>query len=121
LSWGCAWVLEPRSPESYHTRFSMLPTRRSILAALPLTLSLPYPLRAAPEKTGVYVAVGYGGRRLRSTDGMNWDIAAEWSEKGGDDRNNLISVAYGNGTFVAVGGGVTDRNGPGGRILTSGD
>jgi len=98
----------------------MLPTRRSFLAALPLTLSLPYTLWAAPEKTGVYVAVGYGGRRLRSTDGVNWDLAAEWSEKGGDDRNNLISVAYGNGTFVAV-GGVTDRNGPGGRILTSVD
>jgi hypothetical protein len=99
----------------------MPPSRRSFLAALPLTMALPDSLRADPEKAGVYVAAGYGGRRLRSTDGVNWDIVAEWSDKGGDDRNNLTSVAYGNGTFVAVGGGVTDRNGPGGRVLTSVD
>jgi hypothetical protein len=98
----------------------MLPTRRSILA-LPLALSLTTALRAAPTKTGVYVAVGYGGRRLRSTDGVNWEITAEWAENGGDNRDNLISVAFGNGTFVAVGGGVTDKKGPGGRILTSSD
>jgi hypothetical protein len=102
------------------TRPPVLPTRRTFLA-LSLALSLPSSLRAAPKKTGVYVAVGYGGRRLRSTDGVNWDIVAEWTEKGGDDRNNLISVAFGNGIFVAVGGGVTDKNGPGGRILTSVD
>lgn len=95
-------------------------TRRSFLA-LPFALSLSSLIQSAPEKPGVYVAVGYGGRRIRSTDGVNWDLAAEWAEKGGDDRNNLISVAYGNGTFVVVGGGVTDKNGPGGRILTSAD
>ena len=94
--------------------------RRCILA-LPFALSLSSPLWAAPPPGGVYVAVGYGGRRLRSTDGENWDIAAEWGTDGGDNRDNLISVAYGNGMFVAVGGGVTDKNGPGGRILTSAD
>jgi hypothetical protein len=98
----------------------MWQTRRSFLA-LPLALSLASRLRADPKKSGVYVAVGYGGRRLRSTDGVNWEIAADWTENGGDDRNNLISVAFGNGTFVAVGGGVTDKTGPGGRILTSVD
>ena len=95
-------------------------TRRSILG-LPLALQLSSCLRAAPPTIGVYVAVGYGGRRLHSTDGVNWDIAAEWTTNGRDNRDNLISVAYGNGTFVAVGGGVTDTNGPGGRILTSAD
>ncbi len=98
-------------------------TRRSVLA-LPLALPLALrsaPLVAAPPTRGVYVAVGYGGRRLRSTDGVNWQIAADWKTNGGDDRDNLISVAYGHGTFVAVGGGVTDKNGPGGRILTSAD
>ncbi|OWK38622.1 hypothetical protein [Fimbriiglobus ruber] len=95
-------------------------SRRTVLA-LPFALPLAASLKAAPPKTGVYVAVGYGGRRLRSTDGVNWEIAAEWKVNGGDDRDNLISVAFGNGTFVAVGGGVTDKNGLGGRILTSTD
>jgi len=100
--------------------FTELLTRRCVLP-LPLALLLSPTLWAAPPKIGVYVAVGYGGRRLRSTDGVNWDIVAQWKVDGGDDRDNLICVAYGNGTFVAVGGGVTDKNGPGGRILTSAD
>ena len=108
--------VSPVSPRG----FTELLTRRYVLA-LPLALLMPSSLRAAPPNSGVYVAVGYGGRRLRSTDGVNWDIVAEWTTNGGDDRDNLISVAYGNGTFVAVGGGVTDKNGPGGRILTSAD
>lgn len=94
--------------------------RRSVLA-MPLALWLSSSVKAETEKSGVYVAVGYGGRRLRSTDGVNWEITAEWETNGGDNRDNLISVAFGNGTFVAVGGGVTDKNGPGGRILTSVD
>jgi hypothetical protein len=95
--------------------------RREVLA-LPLVLPLSSLLAAEePPRTGVYVAVGYGGRRLRSTDGIHWDMTAEWDARGGDNRDNLISVAFGNGTFVAVGGGVTDKNGPGGRILTSPD
>ena len=99
----------------------MLPTRRDAFAlALTLAPTL-LAAKAAPMPKGVYVAVGYGGRRLRSTDGVTWEIAAEWAVNGGDNRDNLISVAFGNGTFVAVGGGVTDKNGPGGRILTSPD
>jgi len=88
---------------------------------MPIALGLAPFLQAASPKTGAFVAVGYGGRRLYSTDGVNWEIVAEWKVNGGDDRDNLISVAFGNGTFVAVGGGVTDKNGPGGRILTSAD
>ncbi len=98
----------------------MLLTRRSMLA-IPIALWLGSAVKAAPPKTGVYVAVGYGGDRLRSIDGVNWELAAEWTPHGGDDRDNLISVAWGNGKFVAVGGGVTDKNGLGGRILTSAD
>jgi hypothetical protein len=52
-----------------------------------------------------FVAVGYGGRRIVSIDGKEWTIAAEWAEKGGDDSNNLMSVVFGQGKFVAVGGG----------------
>ena len=38
----------------------------------------------------VFTAVGYGGRRMVSTDGLNWQITAEWAQTGGDDGNNLM-------------------------------
>jgi hypothetical protein len=52
----------------------------------------------------VFVAVGYGGRRLRSVDdGQTW-IDDQWLEDaGGDDFYNLRAVGYGGGQFVAVG------------------
>ncbi len=102
----------------------MLLNRREILALPPAWAcwsALSPSLRADEPQTGIYVAVGYGGRRLYSLDGVNWEIAADWRINGGDDRDNLISVVFGNGKFVAVGGGVTDKNGLGGRILTSAD
>jgi hypothetical protein len=114
------WCRQGVSRWSFLRRCPVLPTRRSFLA-LSLALPLASSLRAAPQKTGVYVAVGYGGRRLRSTDGVNWEITADWAVNGGDNRDNLISVTYGNGTFVAVGDAATDPKGPGGRILTSVD
>ena len=69
----------------------------------------------------VWVAVGYGGRRMSSTDGVKWEITAEWAEKGGDDSNNLMGLAYGLGKFVAVGGGGWSRETQGGHILVSKD
>ena len=65
--------------------------------------------RRAPPKKGVFVAVGYGGRRMVSADGVAWEITAEWGEKGGDDSNNLMGLAFGKGKFVAVGGGGRGR------------
>jgi hypothetical protein len=68
-----------------------------------------------------WVAVGYGGRRMISHDGLKWEITAEWAEKGGDDSNNLMGLAYGLGKFVAVGGGGFAKDKQGGHILVSND
>ena len=47
---------------------------------------------------GVFVAVGYDGNIIRSTDnGTNWDNATSPTE------NHLEEVTFGNNTFVAVG------------------
>jgi hypothetical protein len=53
---------------------------------------------------GVFVAVGYGGRRVRSVDdGRTW-IDDQWLvAQGGDDLYLLRAVAFGGGQFVAVG------------------
>jgi hypothetical protein len=75
-----------------------------------------------PAQTeGVYVGVGYGGRRLVSRDGINWEISSEWAVDGKDDSNNLMSIAYGKGRFVAVGGGGWTRETQAGHILLSRD
>jgi hypothetical protein len=68
-----------------------------------------------------WVAVGYGGRRMISNDGLKWEITAEWAEKGGDDSNNLMGLVYGLGKFVAVGGGGFSKDKQGGHILVSKD
>lgn len=52
----------------------------------------------------VFVAVGYGGMRVRSVDdGNTWDDYVQIADNGGDDQDLLRGVAWGNGTFVAVG------------------
>ena len=59
----------------------------------------------------LWVAVGYGGRRMSSRDGLIWEHDLRWSDESRDDDNVLFDVAYGqpgkgsNGRFVAVGGG----------------
>ena len=68
-----------------------------------------------------WLAVGYGGRRMISHDGVKWDITAEWAEKGGDDSNNLMSTTFGKGKFVVVGGGGFSKDKQGGHILVSAD
>jgi hypothetical protein len=63
------------------------------------------------EADPLWVAVGYGGRRLSSSDGMTWENDQRWSEESRDDDNLLFNVVYGRlaraekGRFVAVGGG----------------
>ncbi|QEL17923.1 hypothetical protein [Limnoglobus roseus] len=89
---------------------------RFLLAVLLATAS------TASADDGVFVGVGYGGRRIVSTDGKAWSITAEWAEKGGDDSDNLLSVVFAQGKFVAVGGGTPKRDkAVGGHILTSKD
>ncbi len=65
------------------------------------------PKPPAAEKKALYVAVGYGGRRVSSRDGQTWEDDTEWAANGGDDNNCLFSVAFGKGQFVAVGGGAS--------------
>lgn len=58
----------------------------------------------APTK-GLYVAVGYGGRRISSPDARTWENDTQWSDKAADNDDVLFNVAFGKGKFVAVGGG----------------
>ncbi|HWE93022.1 MAG TPA: hypothetical protein VG269_03545 [Tepidisphaeraceae bacterium] len=76
-----------------------------VLAIL-LTLVLVDAVSADPPKApgGIYVAVGYGGRRIRSLDGFHWDNDTQWSDKAADNDDVLFNIAYGKGRFVAVGG-----------------
>lgn len=59
-----------------------------------------------PEEA-IAVAVGYGTRRVRSENGLNWSDFVEVDPAGGDDNNLLRGVGYGAGTFIAVGGATT--------------
>jgi hypothetical protein len=93
---------------------------------LPLTAVLsaaadPAPEAKPPAAPGTLVAVGYGGRRISSADGRTWGNLTEWAAKGGDDSNNLMSIAFGLGKFVAVGGGGWSRDTQAGHILVSAD
>ena len=80
---------------------------------LALALALP---AAAEEARGLFVAVGYGGRRMSSRDGRTWENETRWSDVAADDDNVLFNVAFGLGRFVAVGGGAAK-----GRIVTTRD
>ena len=59
----------------------------------------------------VFLAVGYGGHRTRSLDGVRWRDHVIDDPKGGDDKNLLRGAGWGDGVFVAVGD----------RIVTSPD
>ncbi len=54
---------------------------------------------------GAFVAVGYGGRRIRSIDdGKTWiDDQSLEPDGGGDDQDLLRTIVFGNGTFFAAG------------------
>lgn len=75
---------------------------------------------AETQAEELFVAVGYGGRRMVSTDGLKWEITAEWAQPGGDDGNNLISAVFAQGKFVVVGGGGGGNSGNG-HVLVSTD
>ena len=57
----------------------------------------------SPGGAPVAVAVGYGRRRLRTTDAKIWTMQ-ESTASGGDDNDLFRGVTWGNGRFVAVGG-----------------
>lgn len=91
----------------------------SIVGMLLACLLTASPTQLQAEE-GVWVAVGYGGRRMVSKDGLHWEITAEWAQPGGDDSNNLMSLVFAQGKFVATGGGGGGKTG-GGHILVSKD
>lgn len=68
----------------------------------------------------LWLAVGYGGRRMISSDGKTWEITAEWAQPGKDDSNNLMSAVWAKGQFVVVGGGGGGASAAG-HILISND
>ncbi|QDT38641.1 hypothetical protein [Stratiformator vulcanicus] len=76
---------------------------------------------AQSEREGLFVAVGYGGRRMSSNDGIHWENIQEWKAEGGDDSDNLMSAAFGNGMFVVTGGGGWSRETQKGHILVTRD
>ncbi|MGZ3475486.1 MAG: WD40/YVTN/BNR-like repeat-containing protein, partial [Polyangiales bacterium] len=63
--------------------------------------------RGLPFGGDRWVAVGDGGRRSTSTDGVAWE------EGTGDGASSLGEVAYGGGTFVAIGGKTVLRSSDG--------
>jgi len=61
-------------------------------------------VEAGSSRPGVFVAVGYGGRTIRSIDdGRTWVDDVSLAAKGGDDDQLLRTVLWGNGQFVALG------------------
>ena len=58
---------------------------------------------------------------MSSHDGITWQNVQQWADKGADDSNNLISIAFGKGKFVAVGGGGWSRDSQAGHVLVSTD
>lgn len=81
------------------------------VVALFLAIVTASSLRAEPP--GLFVAVGDGGRRLTSKDGLLWENDQRWSE---DKAGALLDIAYGAGHFMAVGGSAEDA-----KMLMSGD
>jgi len=61
------------------------------------------------------VAVGYGGRRITSTDGVKWESDVIVDPMGGDDDNLFRGVGFDGNQFIAVGGSAA------GQIATSPD
>lgn len=70
-----------------------------------IVCALALALADASAEPGMFVAVGYGGRRMTSTDGTVWENDQRWSDEAKDDDNVLFNIAFGAGRFIAVGGG----------------
>jgi hypothetical protein len=85
-----------------------------------ITLTLLLLAAATACAADLWLAVGYGGRRMISTDGRTWNITAEWAQPGADDSNNLMSAVWAKNQFVVVGGGGSGLTAAG-HILVSKD
>ncbi len=105
-------MMDFRNPNKIGSRAGR---RSGFFAAM--AFSLLVSVACAEETDGLFVAVGYGGRRISSRDGAIWDNDQRWSDVVADDDNVLFNIAYGLGRFIAVGGGakighiVTTRDG----------
>lgn len=75
---------------------------RGVFAAVLLALIL---ADARADDSGLFVAVGYGGRRMTSRDGVNWENDQRWSDEAKDNDDVLFNITFGAGRFIAVGGG----------------
>ncbi len=75
---------------------------RQALVAILLALTI---CDGSASDAGLFVAVGYGGRRITSRDGTIWENDQRWSDEAKDNDDVLFNVAFGAGCFVAVGGG----------------
>jgi hypothetical protein len=61
-----------------------------------------HPVSALTYGNGTFVAVGWQGLVLSSTDGINWtEGSVDWTEA--TSAKDLYAITYGNGVFVAVG------------------
>jgi hypothetical protein len=78
---------------------------RLLLLFMAFCTALPCPAQNTSAGKELFVAVGYGGRRMSSPDGVQWQHEQRWSDEAKDDENVLFNVAYGLGRFIAVGGG----------------
>lgn len=58
----------------------------------------------APVGDPLFVAVGYGGRRISSPDGITWSNDVIVDPAGGDDNNLFRGIGFVGGQWVAVGG-----------------
>jgi hypothetical protein len=89
--------------------------RYSSLFLLVLVATILAEDQGAPS-SGLFVAVGYGGRRISSRDGLTWQNDQRWSDTAADDQNVLFDIAFGHDRFIAVGGGAKT-----GRVLSTRD
>jgi hypothetical protein len=88
--------------------------------------TLPPPDLGPPPPAGwvgppVVVAVGPGGRRVVSRDGITWTGDTQEAVGAADPTKNLTAVAYAAGTLVAVGGGCKGATCVGRCVTFNGD
>ncbi|MBP1962491.1 S-layer homology domain-containing protein [Paenibacillus aceris] len=75
------------------------------------------PITGAAFGKGVYIAVGYYGKILKSSNGFDWQVTADKTKL--DDT--YTGVAFGNNQFVAVGEQGTVMTSPDGEAWTQRD
>ena len=76
---------------------------------------------AGPMTGGVFVVVGEAGRRAVSADGIDWSNDIDDDQPDGDNNWQFRGVTFGNGMFVAVGGGTDGGDGFNGRVAWTTD